>query len=131
PLIVVGGCSRAGPRRNSSCQRSRAPLSGTGAMAVVLNRDSHIHDTRNRPSFQRARDRPEAVALYASASEFESPDLTPEGVPPKAADFSCFLPGKNFFFTIFLPQRQHCGDLLRSNHHGLSSSSLQPRGRLP
>src|SRR5208337_1583765 len=73
----------------------------------------------------------EAVALYASASEFESPDLTPEGVPPKAADFSCFLPGKNFFFTIFLPQRQHCGDLLRSNHHGLSSSSLQPRGRLP
>src|SRR5271157_1776537 len=30
----------------------------------------------------------EAVALYASASEFESPDLTPEGVPPKAADFS-------------------------------------------
>src|SRR5271157_3814375 len=75
--------------------------------------------------------RAEAVALYASASEFESPDLTPEGVPPKAADFSCFLPGKNFFFTIFLPQRQHCGDLLRSNHHGLSSSSLQPRGRLP
>src|SRR5271157_113491 len=73
----------------------------------------------------------EAVALYASASEFESRDLTPEGVPPKAADFSCFLPGKNFFFTIFLPQRQHCGDLLRSNHHGLSSSSLQPRGRLP
>ena len=37
PLTVVGGCSRAGPRRNSSCQRSRAPLSGTGAMAVVLS----------------------------------------------------------------------------------------------
>jgi hypothetical protein len=41
--------------------------------------------------------RTEAVALYASASQFESPDPTPEGVPPKGADFSCFLPGKKFF----------------------------------
>src|SRR5271157_2367381 len=91
----------------------------------------HAHETTRRGGCREPSAKLEAVALYASASEFESPDLTPEGVPPKAADFSCFLPGKNFFFTIFLPQRQHCGDLLRSNHHGLSSSSLQPRGRLP
>jgi len=113
-------CSRGGRFPNRSrggrfVRRSRVPNNSPSPGAPCQAPDEEI----------------EAVALYASASEFESPDLTPEGVPPKAADFSCFLPGKNFFFTIFLPQRQHCGDLLRSNHHGLSSSSLQPRGRLP
>src|SRR5208337_2627843 len=81
-----------------------ASVSGVTVVCMAISETGcQDHGTIKLSNMGRAIDTVEAVALYASASEFESPDLTPEGVPPKAADFSCFLPGKNFFFHDFSP----------------------------